>query len=103
MTIDYPLKGTHVTFDYIFDFVRQLTFDLFLETTKKEGSQDFVQTPDDQDSFFFIQLHFLSSCSEGRIKPLFKSVTTFEDRGQKEVKKSPKFGQLVLKGSSCQE
>lgn len=55
------LKTRHVTFDDVLDLVRQLRLDLLLQSAQQERPQHFVQTPDDQDRFFFVQFDLESS------------------------------------------
>ena len=57
MHVDTSLEGGHVALDDIVNFVWELRFDLFLELTQQEGAEHLVETTDDQNSLFLIQLH----------------------------------------------
>ncbi len=56
LRVESSLKSRHFTFDDVFDFVRQLRFHVLLQSTEKERAKDFVQTSNDQNSFFLVQL-----------------------------------------------
>ena len=45
--------------DYINNLVWQLRFHFLFKSSEKERPENFVQTSDDQQSFFFVQLHLI--------------------------------------------
>ncbi len=91
-----PLKAGHLALDNVFDLVGQLRLDVLLEPPEQEGSEHFVETTDDQNRFFLVQLHLLAGDGEGSVEPLLERVARLEDGRQQEVEQGPQLGQLVL-------
>jgi hypothetical protein len=76
LRVESSLKSRHFTFDDVFNFVRQLRFHVLLQPTEKERTKDFVQTSNDQNSFFLVQLDLkLRRKFKNKIKPA-KKVST---------------------------
>ena len=80
--VEASLKARHLTLDDVLNLVGQLRFNVLFETSKQEGPKDLVQTTNNEDSFLFVQFHFLASDGEGCIEPLLKRVTRLEDGRQ---------------------
>ena len=59
----------------------------------------FMQTTNNQNRFFFVQLNFFTSNGKRSIKPLFESVTSFENRWEQKIQQGPQFWKLVLQWS----
>ena len=97
------LQARHVALDDVLDLVGQLRFDFFLQAAAEERAQDFVQTANDQNRFFFVQLHLFAGRGERRVEPLLESRHRFEDGRQKKVEQSPQFRQFVLEGRARQK
>lgn len=61
-----------------------------------------MQTSDDENSLFFVQLDLFSGGSEWCVEPLLKSGTTFEDRWEQKVEQGPQLGQFILQGRASE-
>ncbi len=94
------LKSRHFALDDVLDLVRQLRLDVLLQTSQQKGSKNFVQTTDDQNRFFLVQLNLFASDSERGVEPLLEGVAGTKDRRQKKVKQRPEFRKFVLQRRS---
>jgi hypothetical protein len=56
LLVKNSLESAHFALDDVFRLFRQLRLHVLLETTEEERPEDFVQTTDDQNRFFFVQL-----------------------------------------------
>jgi hypothetical protein len=56
-----------------------------------------VQTLDDKERLFFVQLNLVSSIGVGerRVEPLIEQLNRVEDLGENEVEEGPKFREVV--------
>ena len=57
VSVHLSLESRHVTLDDVLHLVRELRLHLFLESTQEEGTEDLVQTTDDENCLLLIQLH----------------------------------------------
>jgi hypothetical protein len=102
MLLDLPrqleLQTRHPTLDDPLDLVGQIALDILLQATEKEGTQDLVQTTDDEERFFFVDLDLVlsSRVGEGGVKPFVEGFDRAEDFGEDEVEKGPELGEVVL-------
>ena len=62
-----------------------------------------MQTANDQQRFFGIQLDFFAGRGERRVEPLLERRARFEDRREEKVQQGPQFGQLVLQGRAGEQ
>lgn len=108
---------------HVTNLLRQLGLHFLLQPPEQEGAEHFVQTTDNQNGLFLVQVHLqtrktsiniywhncretgystflirylLSSHGERSVEPLLKSAAALEDSGQQEVEQRPELGQLVL-------
>lgn len=63
-----------------------------------------MQTFDDKERFFFIQLDLIASSRvcEWSVEPFLERLDRIEDLGKDEVQQGPQFGKIVLQRSSGQ-
>ena len=97
------LKSRHFALDDVLDLVRQLRLDVLLQTSQQKGSKNFVQTTDDQNRFFLVQLNLFASDSERGVEPLLEGVAGTKDRRQQKVEQRPEFRKFVLQRRSGEQ
>ena len=86
------MERTHPNLDHLLDVIRQLGLDILLETTN------------DEERLFFVQLNLVGSTrvGEGCVEPLIERFHGIEDFGEDEIEEGPKFGKVVLEWSTSQ-
>ncbi len=57
LLVEDALQSAHLALDDVLRLLRQLGFDVLLETSQKEGPKYFVQTTNNQNRFFLVQLN----------------------------------------------
>ncbi len=62
-----------------------------------------MQTADDQNRFFLVQLNLFAGDSERGVEPLLEGVAGSKDRRQKKVKQRPEFRKFVLQRRSGEQ
>lgn len=92
------LKSRHSTLDNRLDLVRELRFDILFQTSKQERTKHLVETLDNEQLLFFVELQlFLAGTRrKGTVEPLIESLDRGENLGANKVEESPEFGQVVL-------
>ena len=104
LLVQLRLERTHPNLNHLLDLIRQLGLDILLETTQQEGSKHLMQTTNDEERLFFVQLNLVGSTrvGEGCVEPLIERFHGIEDFGEDEIEEGPKFGKVVLEWSTSQ-
>ena len=99
------LKGRKVALDDALLLVGQILFHVLLQPTKQEWPEHQVQTPDDEQLFFFAQDHLLLAAGicKGRVEPLIERFDGLEDCGEDKVEKCPQLREIVLERCTCKD
>ena len=72
--VEALLKSRHWALDNLFNLIRELSFNVLLQTAKQERTKDLVQTANDKQCFFFIQFNLFTSIRKWSIEPLIKGL-----------------------------
>lgn len=103
MFLDLPrqlqLQTTHFALDDSLDLVGQIRLDVLLQSSEEERSKDLVETSNDEERFFFVDLDLvLSACvCERSVEPLVERFDGTENLGQYEIEERPQLGEVVLR------
>lgn len=84
---ELELKRGHATFDHSFDLVRQIRFDVLFQSTEEKRSENFVQTSNDEEGFFFVHFDLIlsSRIGERRVEPFVERLDRTKDFRQDEI------------------
>jgi len=105
LCVKLALQRTHPDLDHLLDLVRQLTLHIFLQPPQQERSEHLVQTTDNKEGLFFVQLNLITGTrvGEGRIEPFIERFDGVKDLGKNKIEEGPEFGEVVLKGRITQD
>src|SRR5690554_4903102 len=76
LVVQFRLQRRELALDDLFNLVRQLRFDILLETTQQEGTKHFMKTTNDKQGFFISQLHLVLSTRirERSVEPFIETL-----------------------------
>lgn len=96
VVVEDALHDGERTVDDALDLLGQLALDIFLETTEKERTDDLVETVDDEQRLFLVDVDVLDGVGKRRIEPLLKVLDRVEDARQQKVEQRPQLWKRVL-------
>ena len=105
LLVQLRLQRAHADLDDILDLVRQFGLDVLLETTQQERPQHLVQTTNNKQRLFFVQLDLVACARvrERRVEPFIERLNRVEDFREREVEERPQLGEVILQGCSCKD
>lgn len=95
---ELDLQRTHLALDDPLDLVGEVRLDVLLQASEQERPEHLVQTTNDEQRLFFVQLDLVlaAGVGEGRIEPLVEALDRAEDFREHKVEQRPQLGQVVL-------
>ena len=95
---ELDLQRTHLALDDPLDLVGEVRLDVLLQSSEQERPEHLVQTTNDEQRLFFVQLDLVlaTGVGEGRIEPLVEALHRAEDFREYKVEQCPQLRQVVL-------
>ena len=91
LLVQLTLERAHADLDDLLHLIRQLALHVLLQPPQHERSEHLVQTPDDEERLFFVQLDLAGGAGvgEGRVEPFVERFYGVEDLGKGEIEERP--------------
>jgi hypothetical protein len=89
--IKLVLQSAHPNLDDFLDLIWQFALYVLLESPQQKGSEHLMQTSNNQQRLFFVQLDLISCARIGKrsVEPFVKRFDGVEDLGKDEIKERP--------------